>query len=109
MENKDSHGALDTVDGSRHVRVRFLDKHCGGRDFWLYLNAQPDLLWNCATNVSVGGLPDVRMLRCRCGSPAVGTLWWGIPAWGTGDVTIDLLRMDRVVSFRADVEQALTT
>lgn len=73
------------------------------------VSIQPDLLWNCATTVSVGGWPEVRMLRCRCGSPAVGTLWWGIPAWGTGDVTIDLLKMDRVVSFRAEVEQALTT
>lgn len=42
----------------------------------------------------------MRVLRCRCCEPRGGGSRWGIPAWGTADVTMDLPRMDRVVPFR---------
>lgn len=46
MEDEDAHGALDAIDGRRHVSVILFDKHdvCGGLS---------RILWNWIVGVAV--------------------------------------------------------
>lgn len=71
------------------------------------VNIQPDLFWNCATRSLSGKMvqgEDAAMSLLR--APRWG-LSVGHPCLGTVDVTLDLPKTDRVVSFQAEVERRL--
>lgn len=46
VENKDSHGALDAIDGRRHIRVGLFDEHAGGRTLWIFCGCSALLVMN---------------------------------------------------------------
>lgn len=48
VEDKDSHGALDAIDGRRHVCVGLFDEHDGG----LKLSSGDVLSWYVQSSVS---------------------------------------------------------
>lgn len=43
LEDKDAHGALDPIDGRRHIGVVFLDKHGVSSDCILRINLAVNL------------------------------------------------------------------